>query len=383
MKAMLHIVTLPGDGIGPEVMASGVAVLRRAAERFALDVAIEEIPCGGRYYLDHPGRDWPEGSEERCAAADLILLGAVGWPSPDGRGPVMFPDGRMAGYSAVLGNRSRLDLFANVRPIKLYPGVFHRIHGARKLVWDPAKVDLVFVRENTEGFYSGAGGILAPGGRADVGTDTRVITRRGSERILRHAFELARERARAGKKNGKARVTVVSKDNVLRGCQMFCAIAREIARDYPDVEVEHALVDSFAMMLVTDPEKYDVVVSTNMFGDILTDLGAVLQGGMGLAIGGNVGVGRAMFEPIHGSAPALAGKDAANPMAMILAVAESLRWLSREKRLDAARRAGDAIESAVADVLASGAPLTQDLAAPGEGATCSAVTEAIVRALRA
>lgn len=371
------LVTLPGDGVGPEVLAQGLRVLDAASKALALDFTIEEIPCGGRYHLEHAPRDWPEGSEERCRDADLLLLGAVGWPSPGGKGPVTMADGRMAGWSAVIGNRTRLDLYANVRPVKLYPGVGHRIHGQLRNVWEPGRVDMVIVRENTEGLYAGMGGILAPGGRAEVATDTRVITRRGAERVLRFAFELCKNRGRGAPQDGKKRLTCIAKDNVLRGCQMFNDICREVAADYPGIEVEFVLVDSFTMFLMTQPEHYDVCVTTNLFGDIVTDLASVLQGGMGMAVGGNIGDEHAMFEPIHGSAPPLAGKDQANPMATILCVGEGLRWLGRRKADARLERAGVAIEEAVTGLLARGGPLTADLAAPEQAAKCSEVGAAI------
>src|SRR5262245_55391708 len=163
-----HIVSLPGDGTGPEVMTQAVRALRAVENAGIARFAIEEIPCGGQYYLANGKSDWPAGSEEKCAAADAILLGAVGWPAPDGRGPAKLPDGRMAGWSPVIGNRTRLDLYANVRPVKLYPGVMHRVHGRAQKVWDEDKVDMVIIRENTEGLYAGVGGILAPGGSGHV-----------------------------------------------------------------------------------------------------------------------------------------------------------------------------------------------------------------------
>jgi isocitrate/isopropylmalate dehydrogenase len=372
------IVTLPGDGTGPEVLAQGLRVLRAAAELLGLSFDLAEVPCGGKYYLEHAPRDWPEGAEDRCARADLLLLGAVGWPAPDGKGPVTMADGKMAGYSAVIGNRTRLDLYANVRPVKLYPGVQHRIHGKLRSVWEPARVDFVVVRENTEGLYAGMGGILAPGGRAEVATDTRVITRRGAERVIRFAYELCRRRGRGAPADGKMRLTCIAKDNVLRGCQMFNAICREIAAAYPDVETEFVLVDSFTMFVLTQPEHYDVCVTTNLFGDIVTDLASVLQGGMGMAVGGNIGDGHAMFEPIHGSAPPLAGKDQANPMATVLAVADGLRWLGARKADPRLTNAGDGIERAVVAVLERGGPLTFDLAPPGQAAKCSEVGSALV-----
>jgi 3-isopropylmalate dehydrogenase len=371
------IVTLPGDGVGPEVLAQGLRVLRAAAEPFGLSFAIDEVPCGGRYYLGHAPLDWPEDAEARCKAADLLLLGAVGWPAPDGKGPVTMADGRMAGHSAVIGNRTRLDLYANVRPVKLFPGVQHRIHGKLRQVWEPGQVDFVVVRENTEGLYAGMGGVLAPGGRTEVATDTRVITRRGAERVIRYAYELCRGRGRGAPADRQKRLTCIAKDNVLRGCQMFNGICREIAAEYPDVQTEFVLVDSFSMFALTQPEHYDVCVTTNLFGDIVTDLASVLQGGMGLAAGGNIGERHAMFEPIHGSAPPLAGKDQANPMAMVLSVADALRWLAARKADARLQKAGDAIERAVAAILERGFPLTPDLAPPGRAAGTSQVAAAL------
>lgn len=376
-----RIVTLPGDGIGPEVIAQAVRVLEVVSKRLGVELKVDEIPCGGTFYLKHGSRDWPEDAEQRCSEADLILLGAVGQPSPTGKGTVTMADGKMAGWSAVLGNRTRLDLYANVRPVKLYPGILHRIHGHLRQVWEPGQVDMVIVRENTEGLYSGAGGILAPGGHAEVATDTRVITRKGAERVLRFAFELARDRARGAPSDGKKRLTSIAKDNVLKGCQMFNAIARELAPEYPGVELEFVLVDSFTMFLMTQPEHYNVCVTTNLFGDIVTDLASVLQGGMGMAVGGNIGAAHAMFEPIHGSAPPLAGKDQANPMATILSAGEGLRWLGSRKSDPKLATAADAIERAVTTVLARGAPLPADLAEPGRAAKGSEVATAILEEL--
>jgi isocitrate/isopropylmalate dehydrogenase len=359
-------------------MQHGLRVLSAAGKESGITFDVEEIPCGGQYYLTHGSRDWPEGSEERCAAADVILLGAVGWPSASGA-PVTMKDGKMAGWSPVIGNRGRLDLYANVRPVKLYPGVSHRVHGRRQRVWDADKVDLVIVRENTEGLYSGAGGILAPGGRQHVAIDNRIITREASERVIRHAFELSRRRGRGAPKDGKKRVTAILKDNVLRGCQMFGEIFREVGSEYPDIEKDTAIVDAFTQWLIGQPEYYDVCVTTNMFGDIVTDLASVLQGGMGMAVGCNIGDRHAMFEPIHGSAPKHAGKDRVNPIAMILAVKESLSWLATQKQLPALGRAAELVEEAVRAVLDRGEPLTYDLAGEDRAAPMSAVADAILR----
>jgi len=377
------IVALPGDGTGPEVMREGLRVLAAVSEPLGLEFEIEEIRCGGEFYLEHGHRDWPEGSFQKCKAADLILLGAVGWPDPDGAGPVTMKNGHMAGWSAVLGNRTRLDLFANIRPVKLYPGVKHRIHGERREVWKPGLVDMIMVRENTEGLYSAAGGTLAPGGRGEVAVDTRIITRRGSERIIRTAFELCRRRKRGAPADGKKRVTCIVKDNVLEGCRLFRDIFFEIGKEYPEIEQETAIVDAFTQWLIGRPEHYDVCVTTNMFGDILTDLASTLQGGMGMAVGANVGERHGMFEPIHGSAPKYTGQDKVNPMAMILAVKEGLEWLGHKQNDDPAMlKAAEAIEEAVSTILERGRPLTYDLVGPDAAASCSEVGRAVAEEAR-
>ncbi|MBK6687275.1 MAG: isocitrate/isopropylmalate dehydrogenase family protein [Deltaproteobacteria bacterium] len=374
-RAAYTIVALPGDGAGAEVTAEALKVLAEVGRRTDTHFAVEEIPCGGQYFLAH-GRDWPEGSEEKCKKADAILLGAVGWPSPTGPGPVTMPDGRMAGWSPVIGNRTLLDLYANVRPVKLYPGVQHRISGKFSQVWSPEQVDMVILRENTEGLYSGSGGILKPGGVSQVATDTRVITRRASERIIKLAFETARQRNGAPRDH-KKRVTAVVKNNVLYGCRFFTEVFTEIGAAYPDVEKDIAIVDAFTQWLVTEPERYDVVVTTNMFGDIVTDLAAVLQGGMGMAVGCNVGDDHGMFEPIHGSAPTLK-KGQANPMAMLLATGEALKWLGRRKADETLQKAGRDLEAAVRAVVVEGKYLTFDLVGPEKAARTDQVTDAIL-----
>lgn len=371
-----RIVALPGDGTGPEVLREGLKVLEAVAGPLGLTYDIEEIACGGQYFLEHGSRDWPEGSEEACKNADAILLGAVGWPDPNGAGPVTMPNGKMAGWSPVIGNRLHLDLYANVRPVKLFPGVKARIHGKLQSVWTPGLVDMVMVRENTEGLYSSAGGTLAPGGEKKVAVDTRIITREGSERVIRKAFEIAKTRNGAPK-DGKRRVTAIVKDNVLEGCRLFRDVFFEIGEEYPDIEKDTAIVDAFTQWLIGQPEYYDVCVTTNMFGDIVTDLASVLQGGMGMAVGANVGDDHGMFEPIHGSAPKHAGKDRVNPIAMVLTVAEAMRWLGQKKGDEKASRAAEVIEQATHAVLEAGAPLTYDLVGNDAAAPMSAVGTAI------
>lgn len=370
-KDRYHVVLLPGDGIGVEVAQDARDLLDAIAAPLGVGFDIEEIPCGGKFFLQHGSRDWPEDAQERCAAADVVLLGAVGWSGPDGA-PVSMADGKMAGWSPVIGNRVNLDLYANVRPVKCLRGIKHGISGQFSPVWSADKVDMVIIRENTEGLYSGEGE-LGP----DRATDIRVITKRASERVIRKAFELSMQRGRGAPSDGKKRVTCIAKHNVLKGCKLFLETFRRVAKEFPEVEPDVAIVDSFAMFVLTTPERYDVCVTTNMFGDILTDLASVLQGGMGTAVGCNIGDDHAMFEPIHGSAPPLAGKDRANPIAMLMATAESLAWLGHRTGDARLLRGHDAIERAVAAIVERGAPLTADLVGPGDAAGRAAVAAAI------
>ncbi|HLL20520.1 MAG TPA: isocitrate/isopropylmalate dehydrogenase family protein [Kofleriaceae bacterium] len=375
-KSTYNLVLLPGDGIGAEVIAHARQLVDIVAATAGVQFALDEVPCGGKFYLEHGTRDWPEDAEARCRAADAILLGAVGWNGADGQ-PVTMADGKMAGWSPVIGNRMKLDLYANVRPIRCMPGTKHGLSGRFREAWTPDTVDMVIIRENTEGLYSGIGE------RGDErATDLRVITRRASERVIRAAFELSRARGKGAPVDGKQRVTCIVKHNVLQGCRLFLDVYRKVAASYPEVQQDVAIVDSFAMFLLTQPEKYDVCVTTNMFGDILTDLGSVLQGGMGMAVGCNIGDEHAMFEPIHGSAPPRAGKDRANPMAMLLATGECMRWLGRRFADERLVRAHAAIEGAVEAVIARGEPLTADLGGTaGSAAVADAVRDEVRRRL--
>src|SRR5262245_30314562 len=236
---------LPGDGIGAEVAADARALLDVVGAALGVELAVTEIPCGGKYYLDHgEQRDWPDGSEDRCARADAVILGAVGWAGPDGQ-PVTMADGKMAGYSPVIGNRMKLDLYANIRPVRCLPGTKHGISGQFSQVWRPEKVDMVIIRENTEGLYSGIGERTA-----ERATDLRVITHRASERLIRRAFELSRSRSRGAPADGKKRVTCIVKHNVLVGCRLFLDVFRAVAKEFPDVEPDVAIVDSFAMFVL-------------------------------------------------------------------------------------------------------------------------------------
>lgn len=364
------LVLLPGDGVGPEVMREGAKVLKAIEEAFGVAFDKIPIPCGGQHYLDS-GEEWPDNAFESCKSADAILLGAVGIPE------ATLPNGDIAGIGVLFGLRFGLDLYANVRPTKLYPNVRHKVHDSFKQVWEPGKVDFVIIRENTEGLYTPARGYLDRGGTKELAIDSRVITRKGAERVVRFAFEASKARHGAPS-DGRHRVTCVDKSNVTAGCKLFRAVYDEVASRYPDVGKDYAYIDAFQQWLVRSPENYDVAVTSNMFGDIATDLAAVLQGGMGMAAGGNIGDQHALFEPIHGSAPKHAGKDQVNPTAMILATQMMLEWLGRRKGDRGLLAAAAATERAVESVLRDGKVLTYDL---GGRAKCSDAGTAVAAAI--
>jgi 3-isopropylmalate dehydrogenase len=385
MKDTYSLVVLPGDGIGVEVTREALRVLNAVQEVTGVHFVREEIECGGHYYVEH-GTEWPEGSFEKCRAADAILLGAVGH-EVDGT-PVFtepgrpYPTPQLAGYAQVIGNRTRLDLFANVRPVRLYPGVSHKVHGKMMQVWSPDLLDYVVVRENTEDAYTGETHEV-PVPRGGPGKETPIrITESRTRRIVRFAFELALRRAekRTGKKTERApRVTCVEKSNIIGAHRYFREIFEEVgASEYPEIERDTAYFDAFCMWQVRNPEWFDVVVAPNLVGDVISDLGSSTQGGMGVAAGGNVGDNHGMFEPIHGSAPRHAGHDRANPIAAILALRMLLEWLGRREEDLRLIQASDHLENAVADVLVSGRALTYDLAPDGKGAPCSACGEEVV-----
>ena len=258
-----RVTVLPGDGTGKEVIAEAMRVLSVFEENSPVSFKITEIPCGGEYYLE-TGKEWPEGSFEHCRDnSDAILLGAIGWPG------ARLPNGDLAGGQVILGLRSGLNLYANVRPVKLFHGVKHKVHGIFKDIWDPNLVDMVMVRENTEGLYHSLLRRMSqkaigktdepmiidsfPGLDGEVAWDTRPISRTGSERVIRFAFDLAEHRQ---KKLGKPqKVTCVDKSNVTRGCRLFREIFHEIAeQEHPEIEINEAYIDAFTMWLMRDPE---------------------------------------------------------------------------------------------------------------------------------
>lgn len=361
-----QLALLGGDGTGPEVLREAIKVLRVVQDAYGLTFDMVPYSAGGQHFLD-TGEEWPDGTFESCKAADAILLGAVGLPN------AILPNGELAGIGVLFGLRFGLDLYANVRPTKLYPNVRHKVHDGFKQIWEPGKVDFVIIRENTEGLYTPTRGYLDRGGTKELAIDSRVITRKGAERVVRFAFELAKTRHGAPA-DRKHRVTCVDKSNVTAGCKLFRAVYDEVAAGYPGIERDYAYIDAFLQWLIRSPESYDVAVTSNMFGDIATDLAAVLQGGMGMAAGGNVGDNHALFEPIHGSAPKHAGKDVVNPTAMILAAQMMLEWLGRRKQDRALQESAIVVEKAVEDVLREGKTLTYDL---GGAAKCSEMGSAI------
>ena len=371
-SAGYEIALFPGDGTGPEVLHEGRKVLDAMAEGDPGRWNLTEYSGGGQYYLS-TGREVDPESVAAARRADAILLGAVGWPG------AALPNGDLAGGALVLGLRQSLDLFANVRPCKLYEGVRHRISGSYQQVWSPEKVDMVIVRENTEDLYAPIRGRLRRADETELTVDTRVITRKGAERVIRHAFEIARQRPRGAPEDGVKRVTCVDKSNVMEGCRFFRETFDRVAADYPEIERDYAYVDAFTQWLIRNPEHYDVVVATNMMGDIITDLASVLQGGMGFAAGGNLGTDHALFEPVHGSSPKHAGKNVVNPFATLFAIEMMLRWLS-DRHADAGlARHADRLEKVIAQVLREGSARTYD---QGGSVSTSGVGDRIAEAIR-
>jgi len=367
---LIKLGVVAGDGVGPEVMAEGLEVLSVAARRDGFDYELVPFELGGERYL-RTGEVLPDGEIERLRGCDAILLGAVGHPQVR---PGILEKGILL--------RLRFDFhqYINLRPIRLYPGVEGPIRGK-----GPDDIDMVVVRENNEDLYVGAGGFAHKGTPEEVAIQTSINTRACVERTLRFAFDLARRRSEHGTFRGLAaadrrhgfnrQVTLVAKTNILTFAHdLWMRAFTEVAAGYPDVKSDYQHVDACCMRMVLRPEQFDVIVTTNMFGDIITDLGAVLQGGMGLAASANLNPDRtapSMFEPVHGSAPDIAGKGTANPLAAILSVAMMLDHLNRPG-------AADRIRDAVQRVLLRPTPRTPDL---GGDATTAAMGRAVRDAL--
>ena len=350
----LHkIAVIAGDGIGPEVIDEGIKVLKKVSR---LDGSFEfdftHFPWGCDYYKEN-GRMMAEDGIETLKKYDAIFLGAVGAPG--------VPD-HISLWDLLLVIRKSFDQYINLRPVKLLEGA----PGVLKNV-DAKDIDMIFVRENTEGEYAGSGSWLFKGKPNEVVIQDGVFSRRGCERVIRYAYELAKSQNKT--------LTSISKANALNYSMVFWdQIFEEVGRDYPEVKTYSYLVDAASMFMVKDPKRFEIVVTSNLFGDILTDLGAAIAGGMGLAAGANLNPERefpSMFEPIHGSAPDIAGKGIANPLATVWSASQMLEFFGYTKW---AERLIECIE----EVLVEGKVLTPDL---GGNATTSQVGDEIIRKL--
>ncbi len=321
------IAVIPGDGTGPEVINEGVKVLKAVADKHGFKLDFTFFDFGGERYK-RTGETLPDSAIEELKKFDAIYLGAIGHPDVK---PGILEKG------ILLKLRFKLDQYINLRPIKLYPGVWTPLKDK-----GPEDIDFVVIRENTEGLYAGTGGILKEGTPDEVAIQTSINTRKGVERCLRYAFEYTRKR------NKKKTLTLCGKTNVLTyAFGLWERAFHEIGeKDYPDIKRDYAHVDATCMWMVKNPEWFDVIVTDNMFGDIITDLGAIIQGGMGIAAGGNINPdegGVSMFEPIGGSAPKYTGKNVINPLAAICAGQMMLEYLGETE-------AAKSIEKAVMKV---------------------------------
>ncbi len=349
-----RIALIPGDGIGKEVVPEGRRVLERAGELCGARFEFEEFAWGSEHFLAH-GRMMPSDALERLRPFEAIFLGAVGDPR--------VPDHATLN-GLLLPIRRTFDQFACVRPAVFYEGTQSPLAGRK-----PGEIDFVVVRENTEGEYSQVGGHVYQGMEQEVAVQTAVFTRHGTERIIRFAFDLARRRAR-GKK-----LTSVTKSNAQGFSMVFWdRVFAEVSRDFPDIATESLLVDAACMDLVRRPESFDVLVASNLFGDILTDIAAIITGSLGLAPSANLNPSRrapSMFEPVHGSAPDIAGRGIANPLAQILSAQMMLDFLGEQ-------RAAGMVDRAVRRVLRDGRALTRDL---GGSASTREATDAVLEEL--
>jgi 3-isopropylmalate dehydrogenase len=325
MAQRKRIAVIPGDGIGTEVINEAVLVLESLRETHGVELELKHFDWGADRFL-RDGVTLPEGALEMLSREfDAILAGAFGDPR--------VPSNQHA-EDILLGMRRGLDLYINLRPVRLLDARLTPLENRAV-----EEIDFVVFRENTEGAYCGAGGFLKKGTPDEIATQEELNTRRGVERIITAAFEYARA-------HGRKKVTMADKSNVQRfGGDLWQRVFKEVAKEYEGIEANHQYVDAMAMFMILDPSQYDVIVTNNLFGDILTDLGAALQGGLGLAASGNIHPGRvSLFEPVHGSAPPLAGKGVANPVGAILSAAIMLEYLGFR---DASREVEKAVREAV------------------------------------
>ncbi len=335
MAKTYKIGVLPGDGTGPEVVVQALRALDAAAERFGFSTVRETYDFGGDRYL-RTGEVLPPTAVDELRAHDALLLGAIGHPDVK---PGILEKG------ILLRLRFELDQYINLRPVKLFPGVYTPVKDK-----GPAEIDFVVVRENTEGLYAGAGGSLKRGTPHEVAVQESINTRLGVERCLRYAFDYTKKRAKENK------LTLCGKTNVLTfAFDLWERAFNEVGAEYPEIQRDYAHVDATCMWMVKNPEWFDVIVTDNMFGDIITDLGAMIQGGMGIAAGGNINPeGVSMFEPIGGSAPKYTGMNIINPLAAISAAGMMLEHLGEEEAARAIETAAMWVTSSKLKSLAAG-----------------------------
>ncbi len=352
-----HIAVLAGDGIGPEVMAPALEVLHKVEQKSDLRFRFTEAPAGAGHYKE-TGKSMPDSTIRLCEEADAILLGACGLPS------VRYPDNTEIAPQIEL--RFHFDLYAGVRPARLIPGVPSPIVGA-----DQRGIDLVLIRESTEGLFASMGkGVVTD---TDA-RETLVITRNTSQRLFDFSFRLAERRKARGR---PGTLSCVDKANVFRAFAFFRRIFDEVAKNHPDVKADHVYVDACSAYLVKRPWDFDVLVTENMFGDILSDLTASLVGGLGMAPSADIGDRYAMFQPCHGTAPDIMGQGKANPTAMILSTAMMLDWLADKHGIDGAAEAGERIERAVDKAYAGGIKPTEFGGSSGTADVTKAVLDAL------
>ncbi|MBU2490621.1 MAG: 3-isopropylmalate dehydrogenase [Proteobacteria bacterium] len=353
MKNSYNIAVIPGDGTGPEVVAEGIKVLKTVAPMAGVTFNFTHFPLGGDHYRASGELLNPE-TVEKLSQADAIFLGAIGHPD--------VPPGILE-KGILLTLRFTLDQYINLRPVKLYEGVNTPLKNK-----GPEDIDFVVVRENTEGLYAGAGGVLKKGTPDEVAVQESINTRKGVERCIRFAFEYCKKR------NRKKKLTLCGKTNVLTyAFDLWDRVFWEVAKEYPDIEADYAHVDAICMWMVKNPEWFDVIVTDNMFGDIITDLGAMIQGGMGIAAGGNIHPqGVSMFEPIGGSAPKYTGQGIINPLAAIGAAHLMCETLGLSE-------AGQWIENALMKVLRED---IKDVGAGKMGHSTSEVGDLVCEAVR-
>ena len=360
MKPDYTIAVLKGDGIGPEIIEPTLKILKSMqGESRGYSLTFTEVDAGAAHYA-RTGESISDAAMDVVRSADAILLAAMGLPN------VRYPDGTE--ISPQIEIRKALGLFAGVRPVTVRKG-----QKTPLAIPGDREIDFVLIRESTEGlFHSQGNGIVTE----TEAQETLLITRDVSEKLFKFAFALAQSRKRSGR--GPGRLTCVDKANVFRAFAFFRSIFDQVAESFPDVQTNHAYVDATALWMVQKPWDFDVLVTENMFGDILSDLGAGLMGGLGLAPSADIGLEHAVFQPCHGSAPDIAGKGIANPLAMILSAAMMLEWLGHSKGNAALTEDADRLREVVEDTVARGTALTRDL---GGSASTAEAADAVLEAL--